>query len=419
MKKLIAAGVLALAVVAGAQQASLTDACARIGEAIANPAVMSSTVRGLSAGDQLKFIAQVNAAIAKMPGSAETRAAVAVDANRAAVSGAQKGNLASALAEVFATAPLGSLPAINEIFASDLFNRAADPSVTYTDDQFVDMAKKAVEAIAARNAEVDNGSVRTGFAILMFARASNGTPADLTDRLAESLPQDVRNTAKTEWFPAALAQGDDKSYDPMLVDVVLPNEQVVLRLAHAQSMEALLGDLSSNGSDVKYGRQFNPMPYGGDRGGIGAGLNNGLYRVPFTYSRKIIGTKAGTLGSGRKVGRGVTVAKVPTSVQVAVGAKVPEGSVAGKGGVQVMEPSGSVIKVEEGQPIPPGSTVVGGGEGGTTGTIVVPPGTPLAPGGMPTGPGGRPSGPGGQTIIPGSDPEPDPVIPEPDPYLNQ
>lgn len=412
MKKMMAVGVLAFAVVAGAQQVSLTDACARIGEAISNPAVMSSTIRGLSADDQLKFVAQVNAAIAKMPGSAETRAAAAVDANRAAVSGAQKGTLASVLSEVFATAPLDSLPAINEIFASDLFNRAANPSVTYTDEQFVDMAKKTIETIAARNADVDNGNVRTGFAILMFARASNGTPANLTDVLAEALPQDVQNIARTEWFPAALAQGEDKSYVPMLVDILLPNEQVVLRLAHAQYPEAMLGDLTSNGATAKYTDQTNPILYGGDRGGIGAGLNNGLYRVPFTYNRKIIGTKAGALGSGRKVGRGMTVAKVPTAVQVAAGAKVPEGSVAGKGGVQVMEPSGTVTKVDEGQPIPPGSTVVGGGEGGTTGTIIVPPGTPLAPGGMPTGPGGRPKGPGGQTIIPGSDPEPDP-------YLNQ
>lgn len=410
MKKMMAFGVLAVAVAVGAQQVPLTDACARIGEAISNPAVMSSTVRGLSAADQLKFIAQVNAAIAKMPGSAEMRAAAAVDANRAAVSGAQKGSLTSMLAEVFATAPLEALPVINEVFASDLFNRASNPSVSYTDEQFVDLAKKSVEAIAARNADVDNGAVRTGFAILMFVRASNGSPASLPDMLAEALPQDVRNTAKTEWFPAALAQGEDKSYDSMLVDVTLPNEQVVLRLAHAQSLEALLCDLSSADSADKYSSQLNPMPYGGDRGGIGSGLDNGLYRVPITYNRNIIGTKAGTRGSGRKIGNGPVIAKVPTTVQIATGAKIPDGSIAGKGGVVVDTPTERGTKIPESKPIPPGSTLVSGGDGSSTGTIIVPPGTPLTPGGMPVGPGGRPVGPGGRIIIPGSNPEPDPYV---------
>lgn len=410
MKQLMAVGVMTLALAAGAQQASLTDACARIGEAIANPAVMSSTVRGLSAADQQKFIAQVNAAIAKMPGSAETKAAAAVDANRAAVSGAQKGSLTSLLAEVFATAPLESLPAINEVFASDLFNRAANPSVSYTDEQFANLAKKSVEAIAARNADVDNGAVRTGFAILMFVRASNGSPANLADVLAEALPQDVRSTAKTEWFPAALAPAEDKSYDPMLVDVTLPNEQVVLRLAHAQSLEALLSDLSSADLAGKYSSQLKSMPYGGDRGGIGSGLNNGLYRVPFTYNRNVIYTKAGARGADRKIGNGPVIAKVATAVQIATGAKIPDGSTAGKGGVVVEDSSKTRTTVPENNPIPPGATLVSGGDGSSTGTIIVPPGTPLAPGGMPVGPGGRPVGPGGRIIIPGSNPEPDPYV---------
>ena len=410
MKKMMAFGVLAVAVAAGAQQVPLTDACARIGEAISNPAVMSSTVRGLSSADQLKFIAQVNAAIAKMPGSAETRAAAAVDANRAAVSGAQKGSLTSMLAEVFATAPLEALPVINEVFASDLFNRAANPSVSYTDEQFVDLAKKSVEAIAVRNADVDNGAVRTGFAILMFVRASNGSPANLADVLAEALPQDVRSTAKAEWFPAALAPGEDKSYDPMLVDVTLPNERVVLRLAHAQSLEALLSDLSSAESSVKYSSQFSPMPYGGDRGGIGSGLNNGLYRVPFTYNRNIIGTKAGMKGSGRKIGGGGVVAKVPTTVQAATGTKIPEGSIAGKGGVRILDATGAEQTIAENNPIPSGSTLIGSGDGSSTATYVVPPGTPLAPGGMGVGAGGQVVGPGRRRIVPGEDPEPDPYV---------
>ena len=401
MKQMMTVGALAFALVASAQQVSLSDACARIDEAIANPSVMSSTMQGLSSEDQLKFIAQVNAAVAQMPGSPETKAAAAVDANRAALNGAQKGSLSAMLAEVFATAPLASLPAINEIFASDLFNRAANPSVTYTDEQYVDLAKKTLAVIAERNSDVDNGAVRTGFAILMFVRASNGAPEGLADLLAESiLPKESQNLAKAEWFPAALAKGDDKSYDPMLVDVLLPNEQVVLRLAHAQYMEAMLTELNSNGNTAKATDQTNPILYGGDRGGIGAGLDNGLYRVPFTYNRKILYTRAGTLGSDRKVGRGPIFAKGPTEVLIAAGALIPPGAVAGHPCVQVIDPNGQSIGIREGDPIPPGSRMVGGPDG-PVGKIVVPPGTPLTPGGVPVDESGKPKGPGGNVVYPG------------------
>lgn len=418
MKKILPVGVLVFSLAANAQQASLVEACAKIGDAVSNPAVMSSTVLGLSADDQLKFVAQVNAAIAKMPGSAEVRAAAAVDANRAALSGARKGSLNAMLAEVFATAPLDALPVMNEVFASDLFNRSANPAVSYTDEQFVDVAKKALEVISARNADVDNGAVRTGFAILMFVRASNGTPAGLADVLSEALPKDAQNVAKNEWFPAALAQGDDKSYDPMLLDVLLPNEQVVLRLAHAQSLEALLGDLTSNGGAAKALDAFNPMPYGGDRGGIGAGLNNGLYRVPFAYSRKVIGTTAGTSGSGRQIGNGAVRTKVPMTVTISAGAEIPAGAVAGTGGVQVVDPSGQTLSISAGSLIPPGSRMVGGA-GGSVGTVVLPAGTILAPGGMPTDPMGRPVAPGGQVISSEVIDIPSQVQDEPTPYRQQ
>lgn len=282
MKKMMFMMIAAATMGAVAQSLSLSDARAKIGDMIANPSVLTSTIKQLSAADQKLFLADVNEAVAKMPDSAEAKSAKFLDVNRAALKGAQKGTVADLLAEVFATASLEALTVINEVFAADLFNRDANPDVKYTDEQFVKIAKSAMEKIAARNANVDNGAVRTGFAALMFIRASNGSPADLADTLAAYLPEDTREIAKKEWFPSALAKGDEKSYDPMLGTTdagALPNEMVVLRLAAAQEHGALLSDMAA----AAFGNAETYMgaSYGTDRGGIGAGLDNGLYRVPF------------------------------------------------------------------------------------------------------------------------------------------
>lgn len=341
MKRLLF-GVMAFAACAVfGQGLSLSDARAKVGDAIADPSVMAATTQQLSADDQVKFLADVNEAISKMPGSAETKAAAYLDANRAALKSAAKGNLSALLAEVFATVPPEALTVLNESLAADSFNRSANPSVTYTDEQYVDLAKKTLEVIAKRNAEADDGAVRTGFAILMFTRAANGSPVGLADTLAAVLPEASQDVAKKEWFPAALAEGEDKSYDPMLgeSDALLPNEQVVLRLSHARSLATLLDDLAVG--DIKNTANLNALngSFGVDRGGIGAGIDNGLYRVPFYYNRKVFGTKAGQKGTDRPIGGGSVVPGVPGGVPV------------GPGGVPV-GPGGKVIPGYE-PPEPP------------------------------------------------------------------
>ena len=287
MKRSMVAMIALIALGAFAQQMSLSEARAKIGDAIENASVMTSRIKQLSAADQRQFLADVNDAVSKMPGSADTKAAAFLSANRAALTAAQKGSLSDMLAEVFATASLESLTVINESLASDLFNRAADPSVKYTDEQFEKLSKDAVAKIAERNSKADDGDVRTGFAILMFVRASNGSPTNLVDTLSAYLPENVRDTARKEWFPTALAAGEDKSYEPMLntTDVgTLPNERIVLRITEAMEHEALLADLTAGNVDNSASLQG--APFGHDRGGIGAGLDNGLYRVPFEVEKK-------------------------------------------------------------------------------------------------------------------------------------
>lgn len=246
-------------------QISLADAKGRIDKAIASPAVMKAIMRRLSAEDQKQFLADVNAAIATMPGSEAERTATFVAINRAALEGAQKGNVAALVAESFATVSPAALPALSESLASDLMNRATDKGRTYTDDQYVKLGQTVMAKVNARVAEVDHGDVRSGFAALMFVRGSNAPKAEIVDAFVATLPESARETAKTEWFPAALAEGDAKSYDAMLAaaDVeagetagaaAQPGDEdltvtIPLRIAGAQLADSLIADIAGASTD--------------------------------------------------------------------------------------------------------------------------------------------------------------------------
>ena len=243
MTMLVAA---AVTVVALANEISLAEARAQISECATNPEKMAEIMSQLSPTNQVTFVGDVNAAIEKMPGSNEEKAAAYLNANKAAIKSAQKGNMTAIIAEVYATVPPEDLTVINERFAAELFNRAADPSVTYTDEQFTAIAKAITEKVAARTAGGDNADVRNAFAILMFVRASNGSPADLAATLSENISEVNRDTATSEWIPAALGQDREATYDPMLGVADAGEEPVmgsVLRLAGPQGLDAMLADI--------------------------------------------------------------------------------------------------------------------------------------------------------------------------------
>jgi hypothetical protein len=186
-----------------------------------------------------------------MPGSPTEKAATYVNVNTAAMKGAASGNLASMLAETYATVPPEALPAVNERFANDLFNRSAENGMT--DAAFVKVVESTMKTISERNASSDNAGVRDTFAALMFLAASNGSPADLRESIVETLPADVRPTANGEWMPAALGEGQPQSYEPMLgaADAgELVSPEMVLRVAGPQTMDTMLGDLVSSGTPV-------------------------------------------------------------------------------------------------------------------------------------------------------------------------
>ena len=250
MKKLLMVATMAIASVLVAQDKTMSSADARgkIGDIISNPASMTSVMKQLAAADQASFLADVNAAISKMPGSPEEKTSKFVEVDAAALKGAQKGNMTTLVAEVFATVPPESLTAVNERFAADQFNRSADPSKTYTDDQYKQIALSVLEKVQERNATADNAGVRDTFAILMLIRASNGTPADLRDTLVGALKyENTRNLAQNEWISPALGAGQEKTYDPMLGAADAggqPNLDMVMSVPCRYALDALFADLA-------------------------------------------------------------------------------------------------------------------------------------------------------------------------------
>ena len=253
-KRIVVAAATLAAGALFAEGLTLVAAREKIVEAISSPAVMTATVSQLSADDQRQFLADVNAAIGNMPGSQEELAASYLNVCRAALKGAQKGNLATMIAEVFATVPVEYLPVISESLGSDMLNRAANPSTTYSDEEYLTIATNVMSKVNSRVEVEDNAGVRSGFAALAFIRGSNSSGNEaIVSALTAALPASVQETAAKEWFPAALAQGEAKSYDPMLVAAsaeTLPElDTLLLNVDGAQNQYALLADLGGANTD--------------------------------------------------------------------------------------------------------------------------------------------------------------------------
>ena len=238
---------------------TIVEARKQIVAAIADPAVMTSTISQLSAEDQKQYLADVVAAVGKMPGSQEEAAAAYLNVCRAALKGSQKGNLATLLAEVFATVPVEYLPVVSESLGGDMLNRAANPANTYTDDQYLAISTNVMQKVNERLASEDAADARSAFAALAFIRGSNSQSPAIVAAMTASLPESAQKPASDEWFPAALAEGDRKSYDPMLVaasaeDVSAETmTSMLLRVSGEQNRYALLADLAGGGTDPAAG----------------------------------------------------------------------------------------------------------------------------------------------------------------------
>ena len=284
MKRLMMLGVAAIvsSVAVEASALSLADARAQIGAVAESPAKAGEIVAQLDAADQVAFLGELNAAIEALPAQAEEKTAKFIEANESALKASKSGNLQAMLAETFATVPVESLTILHERLAYDLFDRSADPSVS--DDDFLRRATETLKVIKARCESADNSAVRETFAILMFLRASKGLPPSLRDDLLGLMDDKSRELAANEWIPAAMGEGQDKSYDPMLgaSDAgAAPEPTVVLDIAAPAVLTTMLGDLGSSTSSS--GPSMTDSAFSLDSLGLPESTDNsGMSRVPVT-----------------------------------------------------------------------------------------------------------------------------------------
>ena len=243
MKRTLMVAVAALGATALFAEMPRSEWRAKVGECALDSAVLKGTMAQVSSADKAAFLAEVNAAISKMPGSAEAKAAKFLAANRAAVAAAGAADRAAVLAEVYATVPPESLTIINEEFAKSEFSRPA----TMTDAEYTNIVAATMQTIVRRTASAESGAVRAGFAGLMFIRAAGeSAEAAATDVVVASLPQESREAANGSWFPSALGRNGAATYDPMLAGAQAgeePSHNVVLKLAQMQIIDSMLGDL--------------------------------------------------------------------------------------------------------------------------------------------------------------------------------
>ena len=86
MKKiLIMAAAMVATALGGAWALSLADAIAEVGKAIENPSSITDVVKQLAPADKTAYLAKVNEAISKLPGSADEKAGKYLQANSAAM----------------------------------------------------------------------------------------------------------------------------------------------------------------------------------------------------------------------------------------------------------------------------------------------------------------------------------------------
>lgn len=266
MKKLVMLAAVCAACVA--QALTLAEARGKISECISDPKVMTATMKELSPADQAAFVAEVNSAIAGMPGSTEAMVAAALNVNKAAMIGAAKGNVSTILAEVYATVPPEALPAITESFAKDLFNRSADSTVTYTDEQFEKITKTIMNKVAERLASVDGGDARAVCAAAMMVKAAGDNPSPaIVDAAVAALPEAAQANAKKQIAAMTGADAQQGAYEEVVeaanADNTIPQFDVVLRLSGPQQLDSLLSSINAGMPEqVGYAEQIiSQRPY--------------------------------------------------------------------------------------------------------------------------------------------------------------
>lgn len=235
MKKLVLlACVMALTV---AQALSLAEARGKIGDCITNPKTMAATMKQLSAEDQVAFLAEVNEAIAAMPGSEEQKAATFVNVNKAALTSAAKGNVSTMIAEAFATVPVDMLPALSETLAKDLLNRNADPTQKFDDAQFTKICETVMAKVNERVASTDDGDKRAAIAAATMLKGAGEASPEMTAAVLGTLPDASRESAAKN-VPEMVAGNYEGVAEPEY------EMELAIRLSGTQRHEMVLADIN-------------------------------------------------------------------------------------------------------------------------------------------------------------------------------
>ncbi len=217
---------------------------AKVGECALDPVALKVTISKLSSEDKKAFLAEVNEAISKMPGSPEAKAAQFLAINRAAVAGAGSADRLAVLAEVFATVPPESLSVVNEAFAKNEFARPE----TMSGEQYTKIVSAAMTKIVERCAASESGAVRSAFAGIMFVNAAGDAADAAQAAVVSSLPPESRLEARNNWIPAALGKEQPKSYDSMLGAAQAgeePDHHLTVSMYSQQIVESMLSDLQT------------------------------------------------------------------------------------------------------------------------------------------------------------------------------
>lgn len=182
---------------------------------------VQSAFQGLTDEDQISFVQTVNRSMAKDEGKLDSRRIETLyRVNRDAVKGAPEEDRKSVLAEVFATAPVKCLPFFTDKFAKEVFARSV---MDYGPrrEAFVEFASAALMQISRRCRRSDNLSAfRSVFAVIMFLKASEGSPDDLRESFMIYVPSGLHEISRDEWLPAVFGDmGDAPTYQPMMESV--------------------------------------------------------------------------------------------------------------------------------------------------------------------------------------------------------
>lgn len=180
----------------------------KVGESAQDLEVLKATLRQISPDERPDFAQKTLRAITRMPLGPQAKSERYVGSAILCLSQVREDNAYSVVAHAVALALVPHLPALVEEMSKRLDLK---DNKGVTEEQYRAIAAKGVQVCFARNAYVEDTTLRNTFAILLFMRAAPDLPG-LQDTLLAQLPDDASRKLAAEW----LAKASDGEYDEIL-----------------------------------------------------------------------------------------------------------------------------------------------------------------------------------------------------------